>query len=264
MSAVISLIERLLEGQKELHEDIQNLKKRKNREKSQITDSQAPQQERDRRPKIINDSRYGALDQRLNESRRTWKTPRKSSGDARVVPGYDWVAGLLDTTGQSVSQFSTTWLQELKEFRQVNHSECYMPQEHLSRHAEPNDINDSDISDEDSHPNKTNNDYIHSYSLGDRLFPVPINCTCNNETRCPVCEDLIHPNTSTKSPSLVQVSVPHDLLQVQYKSRPHRRVSFNPSDSLGLSQHCLSGWHNSRLLSIPHSKSVSLKSSIKQ
>ena len=92
------------------------------------------------------DSRYGALDQRLNESRRTWKTPRKyvrqifqymymyictcrSSGDARVVPGYDWVAGLLDTTGQSVSQFSTTWLQELKEFRQVNHSECYMPQE---------------------------------------------------------------------------------------------------------------------------------------
>ena len=53
----------------------------------------------------------------------------RSSGDARVVPGYDWVAGLLDTTGPSVSQFSTTWLQELKEFRQVNHSECYMPQE---------------------------------------------------------------------------------------------------------------------------------------
>lgn len=54
MSAVDSLIERLIEGQKELHEDIHNIKKRKNREKSQITDSQAPQQERDKRPKIIN------------------------------------------------------------------------------------------------------------------------------------------------------------------------------------------------------------------
>ena len=53
----------------------------------------------------------------------------RSSGDARVVPGYDWVAGLMDTTGPSVSQYSTTWLQEMKEFRQVNHSECYMPRD---------------------------------------------------------------------------------------------------------------------------------------
>ena len=92
--SVDSLIERLVEGQKELHEEIQNLKKRRNRENSPDNDSRAPQQEKNRRPKIINgknphvnillllwmlciDSRYGALDQRLNESRRTWKTPRK-------------------------------------------------------------------------------------------------------------------------------------------------------------------------------------------
>lgn len=52
----------------------------------------------------------------------------RSTGRGIGCPGYDWVAGLLDTS-PGVSQYSSEWIQELNEFRKVNHSECYMPHE---------------------------------------------------------------------------------------------------------------------------------------
>jgi hypothetical protein len=46
-----------------------------------------------------------------------------------VCPGYDWVAGLMDVTSIS---YNEDWLRELKEFRQINHQDCYMPHQDMS------------------------------------------------------------------------------------------------------------------------------------
>ena len=97
-----------------------------------------------------------------------------------------------------------------------------------------------------------------------------------------------------------RVSIPHSVLQTSYKVRPHRRRSFDPTDSMGLSkvpmtlimrgtmpclqcsvtlcmcmsvcslsllppyvQHCLAGWENAQPSVIPPQPKVDLKSATK-
>lgn len=155
--------------------------------------------------------------------------------------------------------------------------------------------------------------------MNSRLFPVPLHWEC-----CPVCKKhkSSHPHTLA-NPALVRymwcaldynhytlwksllyvislihfylkrVSIPCSAVLPPYKHRPHRRCSFNPSDSLGLPsvslpnlfitmllyipskthfipfalvlfvfvQHCLAGWSNKGQNSLPVPGNLDLRSS---
>ena len=78
----------------------------------------------------LNSSRFGALDRQLSEKRKTRKFPRKYAGDDPRL-GYDWIAGLLDTSDLKLNEKDDEYFAEMKEFRRVNHSECFKSEDVL-------------------------------------------------------------------------------------------------------------------------------------
>jgi hypothetical protein len=76
----------------------------------------------------LNSSRYGALDRSLSQTRKEGRFPRKyAGGDPRL--GYDWIAGLLDTSQAYLSEKDDEYFAEMKEFRRVNHADCFRSKE---------------------------------------------------------------------------------------------------------------------------------------
>lgn len=59
-----------------------------------------------------------------------------------------------------------------------------------------------------------------------------------------------------------RVSVPRSSLVSPHKFKPHRRASFDPTDSVGLSSHCLAGWESSKPTVIPMPSSLDLRTSL--
>ena len=78
----------------------------------------------------LNSSRFGALDRRLSQMRKTRTFPRKYKGDDPRL-GYDWIAGLLDVESAYLVEEDDEYYEEIKEFRRVNTSECFRPKEAL-------------------------------------------------------------------------------------------------------------------------------------
>lgn len=78
----------------------------------------------------LNASRYGALDRSLSQTRKQHMFPRRYTGDDPRL-GYDWIAGLLDASEAYLSEKDDEYFDDIKEFRQVNYSECFRPSEAL-------------------------------------------------------------------------------------------------------------------------------------
>ncbi|XP_069546685.1 migration and invasion-inhibitory protein isoform X2 [Brachyistius frenatus] len=98
-----------------------------------------------------------------------------------------------------------------------------------------------------------------SYRINSRLFPVPL----HSHESCPVCKQQKSSNPHTMSePALIRVSIPRTTLLPPHKYKAHRRCSFDPSDSLGLPSHCLSGWSNTGQSTLPPPGSLDLRSSL--
>ena len=70
---------------------------------------------------VINTSHYGALEETLPLTRSLRKSLKYEGIDPKL--GYDWIAGLLDTSSY-VSQCSDEYFDDLKEFRRANREEC--------------------------------------------------------------------------------------------------------------------------------------------
>jgi len=70
---------------------------------------------------VLNASHYGALEQTLPLTRSLRKSLKYEGIDPKL--GYDWIAGLLDTSSY-VSQCSDEYFDDLKEFRRANREEC--------------------------------------------------------------------------------------------------------------------------------------------
>ena len=70
---------------------------------------------------VLNASQYGALERTLPLTRSIRKAHRCQGIDPKL--GYDWIAGLLDTSSY-VSQCSDDYFDELKEFRRANREDC--------------------------------------------------------------------------------------------------------------------------------------------
>lgn len=61
---------------------------------------------------------------------------------------------------------------------------------------------------------------------------------------------------------ILRVSIPRSTLLPPHKYKAHRRSSFDPSDSLGLPLHCLSGWSNKGQSFQPPPSSLDLGSNL--
>ncbi|KAM3878030.1 migration and invasion inhibitory protein [Diretmus argenteus] len=171
--------------------------------------------------------------------------------------GYDWIAGILDVESSLIER-SEEFFNDLRIFRSVNKDECVHRQQagfSEVNHSVPPLLADEDgpEADVDTHQ------CTFSYRINSRLFPVPL----HPQECCPVCRKpkSAHPHTAAE-PALIRVSIPRSTLLPAYEHKAHRRCSFDPSDSLGLPSHCLSGWWNTGQSSLPQPSSLDLQSSL--
>ncbi|XP_007549894.1 migration and invasion inhibitory protein [Poecilia formosa] len=183
----------------------------------------------------------------------------KPASDRRHVQpllGYDWIAGVLDTE-DSLLEHSDEFFNDLCRFRLVNKDQCVhsgpaksLEDSHFFRPLLTDDSKEANI---DAHQ------CTFSYRINSRLFPVPF----HSQECCPVCKrhKSSHPHTAAE-PALIRVSLPRANILPAYKYKAHRRSSFDPSDSLGLPSHCLSGWSNPGQNILPPARSLDLRSSI--
>ncbi|KAM9859330.1 migration and invasion inhibitory protein [Aulostomus maculatus] len=171
--------------------------------------------------------------------------------------GYDWIAGVLDVEDSMIER-TDDFFNDLRLFRSLNKDEC----EHSSQ-AEFSEENHSVLpllTDRSGPETKMDtHQCTFSYRINSRLFPVPL----HYQECCPVCKKhkSSQPHTIDE-PVLIRVSIPCSTLLPPYKYKAHRRCSFDPSDSLGLPSHCLSGWSNTGQSSRPPPGSLDLRSSL--
>ncbi|KAM9362347.1 migration and invasion inhibitory protein [Symphorus nematophorus] len=172
--------------------------------------------------------------------------------------GYDWIAGVLDAE-DSLIERSDEFFNDLHTFRSLNKDECvHSPQAEFS---EENLSVLSLLTDKDGpEANMDTHQCTFSYRINSRLFPIPL----HSQECCPVCKKhkSSHPHTAAE-PALIRVSIPCSTLLPSYKYKAHRRGSFDPSDSLGLPSHCLSGWSNKGQSTLPPPGSLDLRSILK-
>uniref|UniRef100_A0A8C6SRV2 Migration and invasion inhibitory protein n=1 Tax=Neogobius melanostomus TaxID=47308 RepID=A0A8C6SRV2_9GOBI len=174
----------------------------------------------------------------------------------RPLLGYDWIAGVIDAE-DSLMERSEDFFNDLCTFRALNKDQCVNSlntgfTEECNSSPPSRSEEDSPTTLKDSHK------CTFSYRINTRLFPVPL----NSQECCPVCKKhkSDHPHT-VKEPALIRVSIPRSTILPSYKYKAHRRCSFNPSDSLGLPSHCLSGWSNKVQSSLTARSNLDLRSS---
>lgn len=76
----------------------------------------------------LNSSKFGAMERRYSQTRKEGKFPRRFQGDDPRL-GYDWIAGLLDTSESYLSERDDEYFEEMKEFRRINYAECHQAKE---------------------------------------------------------------------------------------------------------------------------------------
>lgn len=184
---------------------------------------------------------------------------KPASDRQRVQPllGYDWIAGVLDAEDSLVER-SDEFFNDLRMFRSINKNECIHPGP--AECFEENQLFPPLLKDEeDKEASLDTHQCTFSYRINSRLFPVPL----HSQECCPVCKKhkSSHPHTAAE-PALIRVSIPRKNLLPPYKYKAHRRSSFDPSNSLGLPSHCLSGWSNAGQNILPPPSSLDLRSSI--
>ncbi|KAL4622548.1 migration and invasion-inhibitory protein isoform X2 [Arapaima gigas] len=170
--------------------------------------------------------------------------------------GYDWIAGLLDVDG-SVMDRSEQFFSDLHDFRLLNKQECVHIQQ---TRAQEDELSPSSLSTErKSHDTEETHRCTFCYRINSRLFPTPLDF----KACCPVCKipKAQHPHTMAE-PAFIRVSIPCSTLVPSSSYRAHRRSSFDPSTSLGLPSHCLSGWCNTTHATKHHLSSLDLHSSL--
>ncbi|XP_017306175.1 uncharacterized protein miip isoform X2 [Ictalurus punctatus] len=172
--------------------------------------------------------------------------------------GYDWIAGLLDAES-SLSDRSEDFFSDLHNFRRVNKEECV----HSVSSWLPVAADFWTPSVEDNVTNHECTPDTHQctfcYRINSRLFATPL----DPQAACPVCKmpKEKHPHTENE-PAFIRVSIPHATLLPAYRYKAHRRCSFDPSDSLGLPSHCLSGWSNISMGAGSEMSNLDLRSSL--
>ncbi|XP_035517056.1 migration and invasion-inhibitory protein [Morone saxatilis] len=185
------------------------------------------------------------------------ETPASDRHHLQPLLGYDWIAGVLDAE-DSLIERSDEFFNDLRTFRSLNKDECVHGTQAGFSEENPSVL--SLLTDKDSlEANTDTHQCTFSYRINSRLFPVPLHF----QECCPVCKKHKSTHSHTVAdPALIRVSIPRSALLPPYKYKAHRRCSFDPSDSLGLPSHCLSGWSNKGQSTLPPPSSLDLRSSL--
>ena len=159
-----------------------------------------------------------------------------------TMMGYDWISAMVDNDS-SINDKPDNFFEELKEFRKSNWNEC--------KSIKTVDTNTGmcetsvQIQPTFKHTEKENYPLCctgnGAYILNKRLDLVPVHGPYSS---CPVCKSK--PLSQHDADGYVRVSIPRSTIKSPYRLRPHRRKSFDPSDSVALSMHCLAGWQASK------------------
>ncbi|XP_032904123.1 migration and invasion-inhibitory protein [Amblyraja radiata] len=167
--------------------------------------------------------------------------------------GYDWIAGLIDVDSR-LSEKSEQYFLELQNFRRVNKEEC-IHQEYMEDGEQNDKVTDQEELDYKSQSHQC----THSYRVNSRLFAVPL----EPAAACAVCKTPKSKRPHTmEEPAYIRVSIPRSTLLPPHTYKPHRRKSFNPTDSLSLPSHCLLGWENSMPSTTPVASTLDLHSAL--
>ncbi|XP_029908014.1 migration and invasion inhibitory protein [Myripristis murdjan] len=211
-----------------------------------------------RHTRLDQDRQQKEVGSRVTFQSNEWEeTPAPDRHHLQPLLGYDWIAGVLDVES-SVIERSEEFFSDLHTFRLLNKDECvYSQQTGFSEenHSVPPLLADKDRPE----ANMDTHQCTFSYRINSRLFPVPL----HSQECCPVCKKpkSTHPHTAAE-PAFIRVSIPRTTLLPAYKYQPHRRCSFDPSNTLGLPSHCLSGWSNTCQSSPSQPSSLDLRSSL--
>ncbi|XP_041061617.1 uncharacterized protein LOC121287768 isoform X1 [Carcharodon carcharias] len=171
----------------------------------------------------------------------------------RPFLGYDWIAGLIDVDSP-MSEKSEQYFMELQDFRRVNKEEC-VHQEYM----ETEELNVQAADQEKLDYNRHIHQCTHSYRVNSRLFAVPL----EPAAVCPICKTPKSKRPHTmEEPAYVRVSIPRSTLLPPHKYKPHRRKSFDPTDSLSLPSHCLLGWESTMPSNTPVANTLDLRSTV--
>ncbi|XP_041378014.1 uncharacterized protein LOC121390296 [Gigantopelta aegis] len=180
--------------------------------------------------------------------------PSLSRQEQRLL-GYDWIAALLDNDSNLIDE-TESFFQDIKNFRRVNKDQCsnqFYMEGPLSLAI---DLKPSPV------VTAISESKVKPYIVNDRLFTTPLK-------RC-LLDDLGAANDEDEKknerqkepcyeePRFVRVSIPRSTLETPTRIQPHRRSSFDSTDSCALSQHCLLGWENSRPAMMPAATTVGL------
>lgn len=184
------------------------------------------------------------------------RSDRADSLRPQPLLGYDWIAGVLDAE-DSIMERPDDFFDDLCTFRALNKEQC-VNSSNTDFSEEPNSSPPSQSEDSSTTLTDTHQ-CTFSYRINHRLFAVPM----NSQECCPVCKKhkSDHSHT-TKDPALIRVSIPRSTILPPYKYKAHRRCSFDPSDSLALPSHCLSGWSNKVKSSFTAQSNLDLRSSL--
>ncbi|XP_043107390.1 migration and invasion-inhibitory protein [Puntigrus tetrazona] len=186
---------------------------------------------------------FTACDQKENDSSTAagLEMDAESERNIQTLLGYDWIAGLLDAKS-CLEDRSEQFFSDLHSFRQANRDEC--THNLLSGCPSVTDLASSTLDSKELQTSADAHQCTFCYRINSRLFAAPLDA----QVACPVCKmpKSDHPHTE-KEPAVIRISIPRSTLLPAYKYKAHRRCSFDPSDSLGLPSHCLSGWSNPTL-----------------
>lgn len=173
----------------------------------------------------------------------------------RRLLGYDWIAALIDND-QGLLDESESYFHELREFRRCNRDECsndfYMESPFTLTEIEPPEV--------DKAINETK---VQPYTVNERLFTTPVTENLLGEPMEPGRTGTKKEEPTHDDPRFIRVSIPRSTLMLPYKARPHRRRSFDASDSCSLNDHCLLGWSAVRPATLPTASSVALTDALK-
>ncbi|XP_052465235.1 migration and invasion-inhibitory protein isoform X1 [Carassius gibelio] len=215
-------------------------------------------QSRSVRLKLSKSAPLSTFDQRETDSTTTARLEMDTISERNIRPllGYDWIAGLVDAES-SLEDHSEQFFSDLSRFRLANRDECVHSL--LSGFPSAADLASSSFSSDEPQPPTDTHQCTFCYRINSRLFAVPLDA----QDACPVCKmpKSKHPHTE-REPALIRVSIPRSTLLPAHKYKAHRRCSFDPSDSLGLPSHCLSGWSNPSLNSGSQMSSLDLRGSM--
>ncbi|KAL5015454.1 hypothetical protein ScPMuIL_009724 [Solemya velum] len=171
----------------------------------------------------------------------------------QTLLGYDWIAGLLDNSSGAMDM-SEAHFEELRDFRRVNRDEC-VNQFYMEAPASLEELKQREPGPVAEALEITK---VKPYTVNERLFTVPLKKTVQGD----VIDQTERSQTTeptAEDPRFVRVSIPRSSLMSPHRVKPHRRRSFDPTDTCSLTEHCLLGWQNSCPSMMPSASHVGLK-----